>query len=804
MDPDGSIAESILSEPGEIILRLFVGAIDETNSVKPRMLVATQWVDTFDYDRTPEGRSVKLTCRGPVGKMIEQHLIAHTRDFYSQVHGFSYWSHTTRGMDNLSQVAGISGTWEMDGSNGLKLTTATTTGCYVDQMHSTWLTDFVDGLIIFHFKLDSSYSGGPQAAMATIRSYGRYCHWKISYLFDSLDANDPYHDDIFIQKIEGSFSGEAKLDENVPGFDDSTDCYIRAKIYRQTVTAWFSTNGLDWTPCDQGAVTMTGEATELTGPEDAPTYKKPMIGSVGLGGYAASTGRVIHFDFLKVCSSHPPYTLEEAIKELCTFAGVPKVTFDSHLMELPNSDGVYNLDNFTTGAGSVTFDENKMKIEHTSAAWAYATCDIETPDSFRLDFVMSAYRGEVRFKGGDTHDQDFFVFGWREDTNVAYIGHKDASTYDDYDHLSSFTPPADARVTICCRAVHFATEESSGAEADYWTVSVFLDDNLWFFQEFPIDWAGGNKLRFYAYDTTGDAYYSNIRIAELTDFIDYFGIDYGQPVLSSLRNVMADKSVEVIPRFDGSIHFRRASPKDVALEFEPGHVVDFGSHFSNRDLATHYRIEGAYDEVDYIYKTMVNLGFLQRFRLLKNENLMTVDDIHQRGPAMINLAYEQMHAASITARGDPSLEVGDLVVFDRLRPWIVAIEQGTLSYPDDTHFQDLGIERDGSDVPWFRYSATSEPLWNICVITNSDGTVCWCYIGGGTATTYYFAAYKDAAMDTAGFNGDTDQPNADGKTPSSYKIFRAGLWTIEQLNHSIDSGSYYQSLGCRGYDSRRE
>ena len=416
---------------------------------------------------------------------------------------------------------------------------------------------------------------------------------------------------------------------------------------------------------------------------------------------------------------------------------------------------------------------------------------------------MSAAWGACRFRGGATWDEEYFAFGWN--SSYIFLKYKDAATLVHIDRIdvnASIVMPTEVEVTIVFRGMSYAPES---AEVDYYAISVDLDGQQVLFAIVNPTWTPGSKLRFCAYDTDGDAFFSKIRIAELTEFVEDIAVDYGQPLMSSLQQVISGRPIEMIPRFDGSIHFRRIGVETPAYEFQPGDVGGFTSSYDRRLAKTHFRIEGAYEEIDYIDKDLVNDGYGGRFQLIKNENLMTLEDIEREGPGLINLEFERAYQATINVRGNPVLEVGDQIVYDLMHPRIIASDfGGVLTYPSDSRFQDTWIEQDGDNIPWYRYQATAAPAWMVIIITNVDGSTCWGYIGmGGAAASFWCEICQDAALTNAGFNGDTAQPNSDGKTPSSYKIKRAGIWVIEQLSHQVKPGSYRQQITCRGYDRRR-
>ena len=96
-----------------------------------------------------------------------------------------------------------------------------------------------------------------------------------------------------------------------------------------------------------------------------------------------------------------------------------------------------------------------------------------------------------------------------------------------------------------------------------------------------------------------------------------------------------------------------------------------------------------------------------------------------------------------------------------LKQKVYDTEQGTLAYSGND-FQDDG--QDFSD-----WETTSGDAAYMIVVTNSDSTVSWGYLGAAFTTTNTndsVHVYTDKALTTAGWNGD----DPSGKTPSSYEI----------------------------------
>ena len=107
--------------------------------------------------------------------------------------------------------------------------------------------------------------------------------------------------------------------------------------------------------------------------------------------------------------------------------------------------------------------------------------------------------------------------------------------------------------------------------------------------------------------------------------------------------------------------------------------------------------------------------------------------------------------------------------------------QGTLSYT--TESTDYTFTDDGQDFDDWDNDGTESTVHKI-VVTNSDSTVSWAYLGAIiTGDETEVKVYTDSDLETTGWNGTA----ISGKTPSSYEV------------HYQTTGSplYYELIGTR-------
>ncbi len=99
-------------------------------------------------------------------------------------------------------------------------------------------------------------------------------------------------------------------------------------------------------------------------------------------------------------------------------------------------------------------------------------------------------------------------------------------------------------------------------------------------------------------------------------------------------------------------------------------------------------------------------------------------------------------------------------------------EQGTLSYVgNDTS---TAVLKDTWQV-WTPWTTLSGNAGYAVVVTNSDGTITWGYLGSTTEEVNEIEIYTDFALTTRGWNGVL--PVAGGKTPASYHVRRGELFS---------------------------
>ncbi|MEI6326633.1 MAG: LamG-like jellyroll fold domain-containing protein, partial [Candidatus Roizmanbacteria bacterium] len=116
-----------------------------------------------------------------------------------------------------------------------------------------------------------------------------------------------------------------------------------------------------------------------------------------------------------------------------------------------------------------------------------------------------------------------------------------------------------------------------------------------------------------------------------------------------------------------------------------------------------------------------------------------------------------------------------------LRQQTIATNIGTLSYSGNTFID---------DAQTFTSYQAANPATHMIVITNSDNTTSWGYIGsGGSATT--INVYTTKTESTAGFNGTSPT----GKTPVGYEVRKTDF----QITGAISMGSWIKTNSAANY-----
>jgi len=184
-------------------------------------------------------------------------------------------------------------------------------------------------------------------------------------------------------------------------------------------------------------------------------------------------------------------------------------------------------------------------------------------------------------------------------------------------------------------------------------------------------------------------------------------------------------------------------------------VSDIISHISPR-IGT-YPADQLYWAINHAVRTVSKRLFILESDIIKTDFSLTyaVEEDSKNIATSYTSFWGLAGRPYQNGKGDPLSAVPDNSKILRYKPGIHDDNQGNLSYSTNDFIDD---GQDFSDYTEGNY------IYKL-VVTNSDDTVSWGYIGGTDGVTTA-QLYQDRDYDTAGWNGTSPS----GKTPSSYEV----------------------------------
>jgi len=228
----------------------------------------------------------------------------------------------------------------------------------------------------------------------------------------------------------------------------------------------------------------------------------------------------------------------------------------------------------------------------------------------------------------------------------------------------TLTSPAHIRVVVRDFAL------SDNVNDWYRSISLWADDTLIISDAWNIDLNNDDAgLRVGVYALWTDAAYENFRISELTELVDFEAVELGRSVGESLNRILTGRFVRWFIRGNGQIKAWLAGPTDPVYELTLAQVTEYDRERDWRNLASHVRIVGGYEEGDVLDSTMYN-EFGTRFFYNSNPVLETLEEAQRAASQGMTTIKEEYERLTIRAEGQPLLEHHDHITIDE-EEWII-------------------------------------------------------------------------------------------------------------------------------------
>ena len=191
---------------------------------------------------------------------------------------------------------------------------------------------------------------------------------------------------------------------------------------------------------------------------------------------------------------------------------------------------------------------------------------------------------------------------------------------------------------------------------DYW-ISVWID-SVHTVTVYSDVLKEAGRLQFGVYGEY-PVYFDDIRIAELTEVIDYNTLDPGEPPAACLSRILGRRHIKFFMRFDNALRMWRPKDTDSVYTYD-SNVVTLSRRHNQPVLASHTRVVGATDQAD-TYDKALSGKIGHSFRKLDDPDLMTFDEAEAEAGYYADMAVSQFDTVTIEVPAQVLQEIEDKV-----------------------------------------------------------------------------------------------------------------------------------------------
>lgn len=155
------------------------------------------------------------------------------------------------------------------------------------------------------------------------------------------------------------------------------------------------------------------------------------------------------------------------------------------------------------------------------------------------------------------------------------------------------------------------------------------------------------------------ATFSNLRVPELCETADVFTLDQGESAYNGLQRTISNKNLRHFVRHNNMLRAYR--PKATTAVYTVDDMERTHFDFNREMLATHVRMNGAYDRAEYVRSDLV-AKYGHVFREMNNPNLMSEYECAREAPRAIQRLEENALQEEMQFGYLHFLETGDHVV----------------------------------------------------------------------------------------------------------------------------------------------
>jgi len=678
-DSEDALSSSILSEPGLLQARIFMGK-DAPDGTRLLMLVGTEIVDSVAIAEAAGRKTFSVTSRDTQALLNDIMEADGTIEYVGNTVGVDYFP-------DLSHTAGDEGTWSVN-SNQLIATHDEPTSA---KAKFVWRTDVYNGRASIGFKMD-----------ANSEDVGRVClmfHYidvdnfdEIRYTYDGNETPGSDHQKIHFREIRAGT--EFSCQEVCSGLTYSPGSwyYIMIDLFMLQVKVYTKPTFSDaWTYRGIKCLSQPDDAAE--GAIQTLTYVPRLTGPFGVRAvYSdASESNLLYTYFreFEMCDDAPRQTTADVLHAMTSAAGILRLDTGHHMKEIPDEDGNYDLNEWghgypeasTSGVFSIVSNELKA-VRAAEAGDAYLWYDHETPENFSLEFYKRPYSAVVdnwdwaiMLRGND-HTECYLVRflvlagpSYHVYIQSLYTGQKSEIVH-------YFSQVAHMEQAVRINVWELKTDWTND-DPEFLIISVYINGELICFLQDDI--SSGRPGLYMGVFTNDDLtqYWSNFRIRDLSSFVDWASIDAGQGASSGVGQIVRQRPVEFFSRFDGTLRAREAAARSVDWTLTRDDIYQFNTAWTRAGVTPQFRIIGAEPEGGFFDWDLISDGWTNGYLIYSDPDLWTQHEVVTAADKLRFRLREAAESCQFVMDVNPLIEVGDRVSIEGYDDWtVVGIQYG--------------------------------------------------------------------------------------------------------------------------------
>jgi hypothetical protein len=345
----------------------------------------------------------------------------------------------------------------------------------------------------------------------------------------------------------------------------------------------------------------------------------------------------VKFDNATVNNHAPAQTVEEAFRVFGSWADIHDYNFDDWL-----TNSSLSVTRTTANDWS-----NKNILSDSLPYDVMLSFDIPNTEDVNNGFAaILGYSNDLGYAIGiDTSGNIFFA------------------TYDGTNMTILQKKPVPFAVTYGSFRVAFRQQSFSSRDNDiYVTASMWVNDALLgtFTRWTSTVFSGESNVGFASYGTNASFAVENIRIPQLTQYVEWNSIDPGETPMGGLQRTIQGRYLKWFARYDGSIRAWRSHPVSASKTFANDDLYTLRHSFDKRQLYSHVRILGAWAEAEFISGDLIS-KYGHRFTEVNNPYLMSVHECYAESRSAMRRMAEQALSEVVTTPFNPLLEVEDRI-----------------------------------------------------------------------------------------------------------------------------------------------